>query len=346
MTLSIAIIGTGPVGLTLARILLTSPSNVKVTISEQDASASSQTTKGGTLGLHADTGLAALDAAGLRGMVIADCKGNHVFEMPICKDEANQHPEIGCRDLRTLLLDGILEGTIQWGAHITSITSNGMLCLEGGRIDVSDYNFVVGADGTWSKVRVHMNRGKPIYSGLGRFEMHVAAPDVNHLELAREVRHGMYFAAGGGRAIMLYAMIRTQGPEDLAVIVDSQRGNWARMKDHLKVMYEAEGWGDQLLGWFDAAEPGMMRVWPLYEYELPDGHMWEHIKGWTLVGNAAHVMTLMVGEGVNAGMRDALELSKRICALQTVDNLKLDAVVKEYEEEMFVRLQPYMLETL
>ncbi|KAG5636319.1 hypothetical protein H0H81_008433 [Sphagnurus paluster] len=347
MSLNIAIIGAGPVGLTLARLLLASPSNVNVTIFERDASASAQMTKGGTLDLHADTGLAALDAAGLReafdrvgrydplsgGTAFADREGNRVFEMPISEDEANKRPEIDRGDLRTLLLDGIPEGTIQWGARVTSIASDGTLSLEGGReVDVSQYDLVVGADGAWSKVRAHMNAGKPVYSGLGGFEMHIEAPDVKQPGLASAVGHGLLFAVGGGRgivgqrlgsgAIMLYAMIRTQGPEDIAAIVDSHGGDWALVKEHVKGIYEAHGWGKELLGWFDAAEPATMRAWPLYEYELPNGHVWEHVKG----------------------MRDALELSKRICASETGD--QLDAAVKEYEEEMFARLRPYMFKTI
>ena len=64
---NIAIIGAGPAGATLARLLLTSSisSDVKVTIFEKDASRHSRFFLGGTLDLHPKTGLAALKKANL-----------------------------------------------------------------------------------------------------------------------------------------------------------------------------------------------------------------------------------------------------------------------------------------
>jgi 2-polyprenyl-6-methoxyphenol hydroxylase-like FAD-dependent oxidoreductase len=59
-TPKIAIIGAGPAGLTLARLLHVSNANVSVTLYERDASPSSRPDQGGTLDLHTDTGPAAL----------------------------------------------------------------------------------------------------------------------------------------------------------------------------------------------------------------------------------------------------------------------------------------------
>ena len=56
----IAIIGAGPAGLTLARLLHVSEVKVDLTIYELDASSTSRPDQGGTLDLHTDTGLAAI----------------------------------------------------------------------------------------------------------------------------------------------------------------------------------------------------------------------------------------------------------------------------------------------
>jgi predicted NAD/FAD-binding protein len=56
---TIAIIGAGPAGCTLARLIQCSKAPIDVTIFESEASLSSRG-QGGTLDLHTDTGLAAL----------------------------------------------------------------------------------------------------------------------------------------------------------------------------------------------------------------------------------------------------------------------------------------------
>ena len=65
MPSSIAIIGAGPAGLTLARLLQVAEVDVSITIFERDASPTSRLYQGGTLDLHLETGLAALKKAGL-----------------------------------------------------------------------------------------------------------------------------------------------------------------------------------------------------------------------------------------------------------------------------------------
>ena len=71
-------------------------------------------------------------------------------------------------------------------------------------------------------------------------------------------------------------------------------------------------------------------------YELPMGkHEWVHHRGLTLVGDAAH-LTLPSGEGVNAAMLDALQLSNGIVKAYNGDG-DLDDAVTEYEKAMFPR---------
>ena len=61
---NIAIIGAGPAGCTLARLLQVSDARVKVTIFESDGSLDARS-QGGTLDLHTDTGIEALKRANL-----------------------------------------------------------------------------------------------------------------------------------------------------------------------------------------------------------------------------------------------------------------------------------------
>ena len=63
-SLNVAIVGAGPAGCTLARLLQSSNVPIKVTIFEREASLDARI-QGGTLDLHTDTGIAALKKAKL-----------------------------------------------------------------------------------------------------------------------------------------------------------------------------------------------------------------------------------------------------------------------------------------
>ncbi len=71
------------------------------------------------------------------------------------------------------------------------------------------------------------------------------------------------------------------------------------------------------------------------------GISWKHKPGVTLLGDAAHLMTPFMGEGVNTAMRDAIELANAIegavkdCGSKAV----LDQSIEKYETEMFVRAE-------
>ena len=85
------------------------------------------------------------------------------------------------------------------------------------------------------------------------------------------------------------------------------------------------------------------KPWDLYE--LPIGFSFGHRKGYTIISDAAHLMTPFAGEGVNAGMRDALQLSKAIVE-STQTSSDLDAAVKAFEKEMFRRNEAVQKQTM
>ena len=63
-SVNVAIVGAGPAGCTLARLLQLSTAQIKVTVFEGDISLDTRT-QGGTLDLHTETGIAALKKAKL-----------------------------------------------------------------------------------------------------------------------------------------------------------------------------------------------------------------------------------------------------------------------------------------
>jgi 2-polyprenyl-6-methoxyphenol hydroxylase-like FAD-dependent oxidoreductase len=158
---TIAIIGAGPSGLTLARLL--SLQNIPYTIYERDISPTSNLA-GGSLDIHAETGQQALLQAGLftefkkyaryedTCVRLTDKVGKKVLEMGQGRDA----PEIDRIELRKILLESIPGERVKWGYVLkeASVGKDGRQVLWFGNGEVADgFKLIVGADGAWSKVR-------------------------------------------------------------------------------------------------------------------------------------------------------------------------------------------------
>jgi 2-polyprenyl-6-methoxyphenol hydroxylase-like FAD-dependent oxidoreductase len=112
----IAIVGGGPGGLTLARPL--QQSGAQVSVHERDRSRSARV-QGSALDLHEDSGLAALDAAGLMeafwanhrpdldSLRLTDTKGTVLHEHLRRMSGPGKRPEIERGPLRDLLLESL-----------------------------------------------------------------------------------------------------------------------------------------------------------------------------------------------------------------------------------------------
>lgn len=163
MAAAICILGAGPSGLTLARLL--EMNQIDYVIYERNES-SDAIGQGGSLDIHKNSGQLALQEAGLMeefnryarydgqraGMV--DKNNSRVW---LREDEGqDDKPEIDRKDLRAILLRSIPPEKIHWNHKVESIqrSSDGILSVKfsNGRI-VSGFKLLVGADGAWSKVR-------------------------------------------------------------------------------------------------------------------------------------------------------------------------------------------------
>ncbi|KAK7902576.1 hypothetical protein LTR67_002222 [Exophiala xenobiotica] len=364
MPFSIAIVGAGPSGLTLARLLHVADIDVSITIFERDASPKSRFYQGGTLDLHNDTGLAALKKAGLweqalkhlryegEELYVADKNATVLFhqdEMPeVGVDYAR--PEIDREVLKDLLLHSVKPELLRWGKTLQSIDdSTGLLTFRDGST-AGPFDLVVGCDGAWSKVRAVLTDLKPRFSGVCGFECHIDEVNERFPDVSKMVGRGSYFAysdrksmtaqrmGDGSVKAAAWVMKEESYPADTMA---AYGGDESVLKG--KVLEDFQDWAPEMRKWIEVG--ARFRPWPLYE--LPIGEFWEHKRGFSLVGDAASLMTPFAGEGVNKAMKDALELAEAIeGALKGEANGDVDEAVRKYEQDMFPRATKYQQRTM
>ena len=123
----IAIIGGGPGGLMLARLLQLN--GLSPIVFERDAHAGERP-QGGSLDLHGETGQRAMRLAGLeREFTLAarpDDQGDRLYDpdgrLLFDRDgEGDDRPEIDRTMLRRILLESLAPGTVRWNSRIAEI---------------------------------------------------------------------------------------------------------------------------------------------------------------------------------------------------------------------------------
>ena len=340
----IAVIGAGPGGLVLARLLHLAGAAPELFECEPHALARPQ---GGTLDLHKETGQLALQRAGLAADFLAiaryEDQGNRAYDkhgvLLFADDEAadGDRPEVDRTALRQILLDALPAGCIRWGHRLRRILprADGAFDLEFPDKSVGPFDLVIGADGAWSQVRQLLSAYQPQYCGLTFIEFGIDDVDASHPALSQLVGHGKIGVQGDGRGLIVqrngnahlrgYAIFRV--PADW---VEKTFDLASPASARARLAQEFEGWAPVLLDLFRASNDHIVSR-PIHA--LPVGHHWPNRIGLTLIGDAAHLMSPFGGEGVNAAMLDAAELARHL----TEAGDWRDAV-RNYESEMFARV--------
>ncbi|KAH7066975.1 hypothetical protein BKA63DRAFT_571368 [Paraphoma chrysanthemicola] len=354
MAPNIAIIGAGPGGCMLARLLYVR--NIPCTVYEGETSLDVRS-QGGTLDLRAKTGLAAMKEAGLwedfqkyarydgESLLITDkfltTWLRRAPGSPSQKRKIGTAPEIDRSDLRNLLLKSIPDECIRWGMKLVTVQETHKGCelhFANGNVE-GGHDLIVGCDGAFSKTRAYLTSEQPFYTGLGGWTIQIPDADVNAPAVYDFVNRGSVFAYSDGKSMSIQQLssgniwVATYRPqvEEHPSRLDLKLGDLAAAKQDLLISYQ---------DWDPALQEAIVQaqgeaVWRSL-YMLPVGFTWPHRQGVTLLGDAAHLMTPFAGIGVNTAFHDALLLSRRIVeSTKSTEHHVLDDHIFAYEKEMF-----------
>ena len=342
MNTSVAIVGAGLGGLTLARVLHVH--GIAATIYEAEASANARA-QGGMLDIHENNGQLALKAAGLfdqfleiihaggQATRVLDTDGHVLFEQP--DDGTGGRPEVSRGELRRILLDSLPPATVRWGHKVAAVSALGggrhVLTFADGATVSTD--LLVGADGAWSRVRPLLSEAKPAYVGTSFIETYLFDSDTRHKASAEAVGGGALFALTPGKGIaahrepngVLHTYVELNKPKEWIDSIDFSNPATALAR----VAEEFEGWAPALKALITDGETDPV---PRPIHALPVGHRWARVPGVTLLGDAAHLMSPS-GEGANLAMFDGAELGKAIAAHPG----DVEAALIAYEKDLFPR---------
>ncbi|KZV99622.1 FAD/NAD(P)-binding domain-containing protein, partial [Exidia glandulosa HHB12029] len=344
----IAIIGGGPAGLVLRNVL--ARHNVAATVYERDAEFSSRAHLGGTLDMHEETGQAALKGAGVfdaflkhsrpegEELIMVEKDGSVKYHHTPPPDAPPARPEIDRTTLRKILLDAAPADSVKWGHAFVSATpvpdsAEWEVAFANGHKTIVD--LVVGADGTWSRVRPLVSETPLRYTGITAAEISFG-PEVGaaHPELMARIgngsvwafdegtSHGLGIQRNGDGRVRTYVFVGTEenvlpsDPSEAIAFMVKRYADWAP-------------WLRQII---ELADPQAIYNRPLYV--LPVGHSWPHRKGITLIGDAANLMGPFAGKGGNIAMYAAWQLGLALAEARNGTAEDMDAAVAKFEQDV------------
>ena len=325
---SIAIVGADIGALMLAHLLHLA--DIPVMVYECESQHDSNT-KGGSLQLHTVSGQLAIHHAQLSsdlimaacaeggGMRIADKTGNIIHEdVGVESDKLEVDPI----QLRKILLESIPPDAVMRDSAVQNIKSiaDDKHIIEfkttSGVETSKPFDLIVGADGAWSKVRPLLSEIKPHYSTISTFDFCNSSIDTSYPHFSAMVSQGTYIAASDRKCII--SQRNSDGSLHIQTMIQA-RETWLHDvsrswndTEKLKIFLADEVYQD-----WDASLRDLIRLAnpdPASRalYMLSIDFQWMTKPGFTLMGDAAHLMTPFASESVDLAMLDALELSQAI----------------------------------
>lgn len=350
----VAIIGAGPVGLTMAKLL--QQKGVEVTVYERDFDAQTRIW-GGTLDLHKISGQQALKKAGLlenyyaeaipMGINFADKEGNVLHTRKPTPENQHDNPEINRNHLRKILLDSLTANTVVWDRKLTDLTEqNGKWRLQFENQPDATADFVIVANGGMSKIRSYVTDAEIEDTGSFIIQGDVPQPELNCPEAYQLCDGSRLMTTDNGS--LFVANPYNNGALTYGLIIQKpEEWNHGKTLDFHNKENVIEFLSNRLSDWSEPFQQ-VFRATSFFvglpTRKLPLDQPWKSDRPLpiTLIGDAAHLMPPFAGQGVNIGLVDALTLSEN---LTEGEFESIEAAIKDYEDRMMVYATDAQLES-